>query len=185
EFLAALPNRPEITPALKALTPAFTGLSSALQGLLLMMGATLRGEASAELFAVIADAPADTIAQALGVLANQHLVERVQRYGKPYYRLHPIAHTFAQTWLRGSGRLDGLQTRVRDAILTYAQQNSGSPDRLAAEMDNFLALARWAADSGDRDVANQLAVALAQAGDFVTSRGYIYELTLLRRLAAS
>ncbi len=184
-LLAALPKRPEITPPLKALTASFGTLTSTLQGLLLLLGATFRGEASAELFSLIAGAPEETINQILAALVNQQLVERFQRYGSPYYRLHPLTYTFAQTWLRGSGRLDGLQTKVRDAVLAYARKFSGSPDRLAAEMENFLAAAQWAADQGDRDVANQLAVVLMQAGDFVAARGYVYELLLLRRMAAS
>ena len=184
-FLAALPKRPGVTAPLLTLTASFGTLSNPLQGLLLLMGATFRGEASTELFSLIANAPEDTITQALGLLVQQHLVERFQRYGKAYYRLPMITYTFAQTWLRGSGRLEGLQAKVRDAVLAYARKYSGTPDRLAAEMDNFLATARWAADQGDRDVANQLAVALMQAGDFVNARGYVYELLLLRRLAAS
>ncbi len=184
-FLAALPKRPEVPPALLALTAAFGTLSSALQGLLLLMGATFRGEASPELFSLIAGAPEATITQALNGLAQQHLVERVERYGKPYYRLHPLTYTFAQSWLRGSGRLDGLQAKIRDAMLSYAHQFSAAPNRLAAEMDNFLAVSQWAADAGDREVANQLALTLMQAGDFVNGRGYVYELLLLRRLAAS
>ena len=185
EFLAALPKRPEVPPALLALTAAFGTLSSALQGLLLLMGATFRGEASPELFSLIAGAPEATITQALNGLAQQHLVERVERYGKPYYRLHPLTYTFAQSWLRGSGRLDGLQAKIRDAMLSYAHQFSAAPNRLAAEMDNFLAVSQWAADNGDRDIANRLALTLMQAGDFVNARGYVYELLLLRRLAAS
>ncbi len=185
QFLAALPKRAEVPPPLLALTAAFGTLSSALQGLLLLMGATFRGEASPELFSLIAGAPEATITQALNGLAQQHLVERIERYGKPYYRLHPLTYTFAQSWLRGSGRLDGLQAKIRDALLSYARQFSAAPDRLAAEMDNFLAVARWAADSGDRDVASQLALTLMQAGDFVNARGYVYELLLLRRMAAS
>ncbi len=185
QFLATLPKRPEVPPPLLALTAAFGTLSSALQGLLLLMGATFRGEASPELFGLIAGAPEATITQALNGLAQQHLVERIERYGKPYYRLHPLTYTFAQSWLRGSGRLDGLQAKIRDALLTYARQFSAAPDRLAAEMDNFLAVARWAADANDREIANQLAMTLMQAGDFVNTRGYVYELLLLRRLAAS
>ena len=184
-FLAALPKRPGITAPLLTLTASFGTLSNPLQGLLLLMGATFRGEASTELFSLIANAPEDTITQAISLLVQQHLVEKIERYGKPYYRLHVIAHTFAQTWLRGSGRLEGLQAKVRDAVLAYARKYSGTPDRLAAEMENFLATASWAADQGDRDVANQLAVVLMQAGDFVNARGYVYELLLLRRLAAS
>lgn len=185
EFLAALPKRPGITPPLLTLTASFGALTNPLQGLLLLMGATFRGEASAELFSLIANQPEDTVAQALNLLAQQHLVERFERYGKPYYRLHPITYTFAQTWLRGSARLEGLQSRVRDAVLAYAGRYSGAPDRLAAEMDNFLATARWSAEQGDRDIANRLTVGLMQAGDFVTARGYVYELLLMRRLAAS
>ncbi|MFN8450862.1 MAG: tetratricopeptide repeat protein [Anaerolineae bacterium] len=185
EFLAALPKRPGIAPSLLALTASFSGLTNPLQGLLLLMGATFRGEASAELFSLIANQPEDTITQALNLLVQQHLVDRFQRYGRPYFRLHPITYTFAQTWLRGSGRLEGLQNRVRDAVLAYAGRFSASPERLAAEMDNFLAAARWSADQGDRDVANRLTVGLMQAGDFVSGRGYVYELLLMRRLAAS
>lgn len=184
-FLASLPKRPDATPPLLALTASFSGLANPLQGLLLLFGATFRGEASAELFSLIANAPEGTVNQALSLLTQQHLVERFQRYGKPYYRLHTITQTFAQTWLRGSGRLEGLQNKVRDAILAYAHKYSGAPDRLAAEMDNMLAAAQWAADQGDREVANQLVVTLMQAGDFVKARGYVYELLLLRRLAAS
>ncbi len=185
EFLASLPKRPGIAPPLLTLTASFGTLPNPLQGLLLLMGATFRGEASSELFSLIANAPEETITQALNALAQQHLIERFQRYDKPYYRLHPLAHTFAQTWLRGSGRLEGLQNRVRDAVLAYARKNSANHDRLAAEMDNFLAASRWAADQGDRDIANQLVALLMQAGDFVNARGYVYELLLLRRLAAS
>ncbi|MCC6804925.1 MAG: ATP-binding protein [Anaerolineae bacterium] len=185
QFLAALPKRPGIAPPLLTLTASFSSLTNPLQGLLLLMGATFRGEASTELISLIANQPEDSITQALNLLVQQHLVERFQRYGRPYYRLHPITFTFAQTWLRGSARLDGLQNRVRDAILAYAGRYSTSPERLAAEMENFLAAARWAADKGDRDVANRLTAGLMQASEFVTGRGYVYELLLLRRLGAS
>lgn len=185
QFLASLPKRPGITPPLLTLTASFGALSNALQGLLLLMGATFRGEASTELISLIANQPEDSITQALNLLVQQHLIERFQRYGRSYYRLHPITFTFAQTWLRGSARLDGLQNRVRDAILAYAGRYNTSPERLAAEMDNFLAAARWAADKGDRDVANRLTAGLMQASEFVTGRGYVYELLLLRRLGAS
>ncbi|MEP7291416.1 MAG: tetratricopeptide repeat protein [Chloroflexota bacterium] len=184
-FLSVLPKRADAPPSLLTLTASFSTLPNPLQGLLLLMGASFRGEASAELFSLIANAPEDSVTQGLTLLAQQNLVERFQRYGKPYYRLHSVTHTFTQTWLRGSNRLEGLQTRVRDAVLAYVRKYSGTPERLAAEMENFLAAARWSAERGDRDVANQLAVALMQAGDFVKTRGYVYELLLLHRLAAS
>lgn len=184
-FLASLPKRADVSPSLLTLTASFGTLPNPLQGLLLLMGATFRGEASSELFSIIANAPEDSVTQGLTRLVQQNLIERFTRYGRPYYRLHPITHTFAQTWLRGSNRLDGLQAKVRDALLAYTRKYSDSPDRLAVEMENFLAAARWAADNKDRDVANQIAIALMQAGDFVKARGYVYELLLLNRLAAS
>lgn len=184
-FLASLPKRADVSPSLLTLTASFGTLPNPLQGLLLLMGATFRGEASGELFSLIANAPEDSVTQGLARLVQQNLVERFQRYGRAYYRLHPITHTFAQTWLRGSNRLEGLQAKVRDAVLAYIRKYSSSPDRLAAEIENFLATARWAVENKDRDVANQIALALMQAGDFVKARGYVYELLLLNRLAAS
>lgn len=191
EFLAALPQTPgaTVTPQLLALTASFRGLNNALQGLLLVLGATFTGAASAEMISLIGSAPQETITQALTMLVQRQLVERIYRYGQPYYRLHPITHAFTQSWLRGSNRLETLQDKVRDSVLEYARKystaDSTAYDRLAAEMDLIVATARWSAESGNRDVANQLAVALMQAGDFVNERGYVYELLNVRRLAAS
>src|SRR5690606_21445340 len=172
-----------------ALTASFRGLNNALQGLLLVLGATFTGAASAEMISLIGSAPQETITQALTMLVQRQLVERIYRYGQPYYRLHPITHAFTQSWLRGSNRLETLQDKVRDSVLEYARKystaDSTAYDRLAAEMDLIVATARWSAESGNRDVANQLAVALMQAGDFVNERGYVYELLNVRRLAAS
>jgi tetratricopeptide (TPR) repeat protein len=173
---------------LLALTASFRTLNNALQGLLLMLGATINGSASAELLSLISGAPQPTIEQAMTLLAQRHMVEIADCYGQPLYRLHPITHTFTQPLLRGSGRLDALRAKVRDTLLAYARAHaSGSPadsDRLAAEMENFLAVAAWSVENGDRDIANQLAVALMQAGDFINERGYFYELMSMRRLAA-
>ena len=190
-FLAAIPQTPgaTVTPQLLALTASFRALNNALQGLLLVLGATPTGAASAEMIGLIGNAPQETITQALNMLVHRHLVERIYRYGEPYYCLHQITHTFAQSWLRGSHRLETLQSKVRDSVLEYARKYSSSrehaPDRLAAEMDLIHATAREAADTGDRETANQLAIALMQAGDFVNMRGYVYELLSIRRLAAS
>jgi tetratricopeptide (TPR) repeat protein len=113
----------------------------------------------------------------------------VYRYGSPYYQLHPLVLTLTQSLLRGRARLDSQQKKVCDSVLVYAQKfadgTSDSHDRLAADMDLFLAAAHWAAEQGDRDVAHSLSLALVQAGDFVSARGYVYELLLLRRLGAS
>jgi tetratricopeptide (TPR) repeat protein len=191
EFLASLPQTPgtTVTPQLLALTSSFRALNNALQGLLLVLGATFTGSASVEMVSLIGSAPQETITQALNMLVQRQLVERIYRYGEPYYRLHSITHAFAQSWLRGSNRLESLQDKVRDSALEYARKYSSADetaqDRLAAEMDLIVATGRWSAESGNRDTANQLAAALMQAGDFVNTRGYVYELLSLRRLAAS
>lgn len=183
--LTQIPGYNTADPTLVALTAAFRTLNSALQGLILMMGATFTRQASTELLSAVGNAPQDTIQQVMGLLSQQFLVEKIQRYGAPYYRLHEITYSFAQTWLRGSQRLEGLQTKMRDAVLAYAKKysDSGSYDKLAAEADTFVALAEWAAEQNDRDTANQLILTLTQAGDFINQRGYLYELLRLRRLA--
>ncbi len=187
--LTQIPGYNTADPILLALTAAFRSLNNALQGLILMMGVTFTRQASTELVSAISGAPQDTIQQVMNVLANQNLVERFMRYGAPYYRLHEVVYGFAQTSLRTSGRLEGLQSKLRDAALTYAKKYSNadtaSHDKLAAEMDLLMAVAAWSADNNDRDTANQLIVTLTQAGDFIQERGYRYELLRLRKLATS
>ena len=171
-----------------ALTASFRSLNGALQGLLLMLGATFRGAASAELISMVSSAPTDSIQQAMNILSQLRLVESTQRYGAFYYRLHPLTHRFAQTWLRGSNRLDELQTKVRDSTLDYAQKYSAdTPDahnKLALEMENLLATAQWDAEKDNRDTATQLVNVITQAGDFVGSRGYLFESLQLRALSS-
>lgn len=191
QFMQALPvgQSATVNAQLLALTVAFRMLPNALQGLLLVMGATPRGGASAELLELIANASEETVSSAMGQLVQRQLVYRANRYGAAYYSLHPIIYTFSQTWLKGAGKLRDLQTKVLDSILIYARKHSHPEsedhDRLAAEMDTILASAQAASDTGDKHAANQLAAALAQAGDFITSRGYTYEHEQLRRLATT
>ena len=167
---------------LAALTVSYRSLNNALQGLLLMLGATFRGEASAQLLSVVGGVPLASIAQAMTVLSQLYLVEQFTRYGEMYYRVHPFVHRFAQTWLKGSNRLQGLQTKVRDGLLTYAQQHAQARnfDKLAMEMQSFVAAALFDSEKGERETANQLVVSLTQADDFVQERGYVYELLRLR-----
>lgn len=171
-------------PSTTALTASFSPLNGALQGIVLIMGAILTGQASSELLSMIGGAPVESVQQAMNVLVGLKLVERSQRYGTPYYRLHAIAQAFSQERLRTSDRLSGLQDKIRDTIVAYVQKYSSESDehynKLATEMDNVLAIARWAARQGQRDVANQLVVSLTQTGDFVSERGYVYELLQLR-----
>lgn len=188
QFLGALPQQAGLSAQLLALSAAFRALNGALQGLMFVLGATFKGEATAQLLSLIGGAPVQAIEQAMSMLSQRHLVSQFKRGGVLYYRMHPITHSFMQPVLRGSNKLDALQAKTRDALLQYTQTygDADNPDftRLAAEMENLLAAARWAVDQGNRDFANQLAAALMQAGDFVNSAGYVHELLILRKLAA-
>lgn len=170
-----------------ALTASYRSLNQALQGLLLMLGATLRGEGSSAFLSMVGGVPQANIDQAMTILSQLFLVEKFDRHGESYYRLHPFVHSFLETWLRGSNRMDGLRGKIKDTIRKYIQHYSETPDayiRLATEMDNFIATARWAADNGDHDLANAIVVALTQADDFIQSEGYMYELLLLRAIGS-
>ena len=169
-------------PAKLALTISFAALNSALQGVLLMMGAVRSGAATAELLSMVSGAPAEQINQAVQMLSGLRLVERTTRAGQPYFRLHPLTQRYAEERLQASGRLDGLREKVRDKLVEYAQhyRDGSAPDKLAAEMENFVALARYAQQHGDRDISSKLVIALSQAGSFVTDRGFVYDLMQIR-----
>jgi tetratricopeptide (TPR) repeat protein/energy-coupling factor transporter ATP-binding protein EcfA2 len=169
-------------PAKLALTISFAALNSALQGVLLMMGAVQSGAATAELLSMVSGAPVEQINQAVQMLSGLRLVERTTRAGQPYFRLHPLTQRYAEERLQASGRLDGLREKVREKLVEYAQhyRDGSAPDKLAAEMDNFVALARHAQQHGDRDISSKLVIALSQAGSFVTDRGFVYDLMQIR-----
>lgn len=173
------------SPATVALAASFGPLNGALQGIILIMSAVPTGAASAELLSMVGGAPVESVAQVMNLLVSLKWVERATRYGAPYYQMHPLAQAFALERLRTSDRLKGLQDKLRDTVVAFVQKyniagDADSQGRLAAEMANVLAIAREAAGEGQRDVANQLVVALTQGGDFVSRRGYVYELLQLR-----
>ncbi|MEO8607964.1 MAG: tetratricopeptide repeat protein [Chloroflexota bacterium] len=184
-----IPSSAGATPQLLALTIGFRTLNNALQGIMLVLGATFSGGASLELLSAMSGAQPEVVDQVMTSLAANHFVERIERYDAPYYRLHEITYSFAQTWLRGSNRLEALQAKVRDNLLEYTKKYSvDSPDahnRLAAEMDQILGVAKWCADQGEREKVNDLVVGLTQAGNFIHERGYLYELLQLRQMASS
>ncbi len=172
-----------------ALTTSFRTLTGALQGLLLMMGATFNGRVSSQLLSLVSGAPHESVVQAMNILAQLSLIGRTRRYGEFYYVMHPITHEFAQDSLEKSNRLDELQTKVLSAVLSYARQHSqddeASQNKLAAEMDTFIASAHFAAEEGKREVISEMVTALRGAGDFVDERGYLYEVLELRKLSGT
>jgi tetratricopeptide (TPR) repeat protein len=171
------------------LTVSFSKLNGALQGLLLMMGATFEGRISGQLLSMVSGAPMDSIQQAANILSQLYMVERSQRYGYPYYSLHPLTLNFAQAGLRRSNKLEDLQKKVRDSLLDYLRlygENTTEHDnRVAAEMDTVMATARWASQNGENELVSELVNILTQHGDFVKTRGYLYDLLRLRGMTGS
>jgi tetratricopeptide (TPR) repeat protein len=185
-YAKALQSLPLGNPATNALTLAYKMLNpNALQGLLLTLGMSFNGQASAELMSMMASAPQEAIVKFMDVLVAQNLVIRTLRYGEPYYTLHPITIDFVRSVLRD--QLDAQQTKAAVLLMQYALKHSANPngEKLAAEMDNFLALAKWAADKGDAQTAYKLAEALNNAADFVQAHGYTYEVSRISELGSS
>jgi len=176
-------------PSRMALTVSFGALNSALQGVVLMLGAIHTGGGSLDLLHLVTGAPVDSLQQALNGLTKLRLVEAGARNGKPHFRLHSVMRRFCLERLQTMGRFDPLREKVRDSLVSFAQdQKAGDPaayNRLSAEMDNFVALAREAQANGNRDLSSKLVIALNQAGDFVTTRGYPHELSLIRGVGAA
>ncbi len=176
-------------PSRMALTLSFGALNSALQGVVLMLGAIHTGGGSLDLLHLVTGAPVDSLQQALTGLTRLRLVESGTRNGKPHFRLHSVMRRFCLERLQTTGRFDSLRGKVRESLVSFAQDqkagDSAAYNRLSAEMDNFVALAREAQATGNRDLSSKLIIALNQAGDFVNARGYVHELTLIRGVGAA
>ena len=183
ELLDSLDNRGTIA----ALTASYRSLNQRLRDLLLAVGGTLRGEGSAAFLSQVSGVTAASFDQAMTILSRLFLVDRFQRYDEPYYRLHPLVHDFLKTWSQNVNSIDLIRSDIKDAIRGYLATYSQSPDanrRLAAEMDNFIATAYWAAEHGDRGLAADIGAVLSQQDDFVQSAGYNYEFSFLQAISA-
>jgi tetratricopeptide (TPR) repeat protein len=184
--LAQIATSVGTNPATIALTASFAALNGALQGVVLVLSAMFGAEASGELLSMVAGAPEDSIHQAMNMLVGLRLVERTYRHLKPYYRLHMLTQAFAQERLKASDRLDALQQKALEQAAAYAAKYAASPEsqnKLALEVDNLLAAARWAAAHDKRDLTGQIAGALAST--FAGERGYHYEVATLRASGGS
>lgn len=169
---------------MSAIALSYRSLNNALQGLILMLGATFKGQASVDFISAVSGVPEAGIAQAMTVLSQLYLVEKFDVYGKPYYRMHPKVYEFAQAALTGKNQLEALQQKVHDTVLTYAEANQDNAQNLAKEMDNFIAAALWASDNGNRDTANKLVSLLTDADDLIQEQGYVYEMLTLRNIGS-
>jgi|GEM_PF-335490 len=182
--VAARTEASDVSLVMIALNASYRSLTGALQGLLLMLGATFKGEASAPLLSKVSGVPQESIDQAMTVLSQLYLVERFTQADTHVYRLHPLTLRFVRELLAGKNQLESLQTKVRDTLAAYAREHSTSRRedhvRLALELRAILAAALWSSDRGQRDVSMSFFQSLMQAGDFVQAGGYVYEVALLR-----
>jgi tetratricopeptide (TPR) repeat protein len=167
-----------------AIALSYRSLNASLQGLILMLGASFRGEASVDFLAAASGVPEEGIHQAMNILSQLYLVELFDRAGKPYYRLPSKVHEFATAALEGKNQLATLQKKIHDTALSYVRANISKPQNIAKEIDNLIAAAQWAANNGDRTTANQLVTSLSEANDFVQDGGYVYELLSLRAIGS-
>ncbi len=175
-------------PDTTAVAISYRALHNALQGLILVLGAMPRSAASAELLSMASGTAPEVIDQTINILSQLYLVERFTRYGQSYYRLHKLVAEYAIRTLRGSNRLEALQETVRRVLMTYVEKYSTpgqvEHDRLAAEMDNIMAMAEQTSREGDKATANRLVSLLLRADDFFKERGYLHELLTLRDLGS-
>ncbi|MCY4017982.1 MAG: tetratricopeptide repeat protein [Chloroflexi bacterium] len=183
--LAALLEEHDSQADSAALAASFDALNPRLRDLLGQLGATPRGEASISFLRLLSDMPVSAIDQSMTILSRLFLVERFQRLDETCYRMHPLVHEFVQSRSAEEDRLDDSREDVKTAVGDYLTAHSAGPDalvRLVSELDNLIAIAAWAADNGDRDVAGRVAEALSSVDSLVDEAGYAYELALLESL---
>ena len=181
DALADADNQTDIA----ALNATFNALNSRLQDLLLMLGATALGQASITILAMRNKLSAAAIDQSMTILSRLFLVERFQRCDEAHYRVHPLVHSFLQDKADESERLDDLRQGNVGAVSEYLNTYRDSPDaakRLICELESLIATAKRAADSGDGDLAGEIAAALEAVDGLVDDAGYAYELKLLESL---
>ena len=175
-------------PDTTAVAISYRALNNALQGLVLMLGAMPRAEASTDLLSMASGVSSDIIDQAVTILSQLYLIEKFTRYGQGYYRLHRLVADYAVRTLKGSNRLESLQNTVKNVLMNYVDKYSTTGevnhDHLAAEMDTIMAIAETSSQQGDRTIASRLVTSLVRADDFFKERGYLHDLLTLRDLSS-
>ncbi len=185
ETLAAALESQDNDAVLAALSISFGGLNDRLRELLLFLSATIKGEASVAYLNLLSGIAAESIDMSMTILSRLFLVERFQRAGEAYYRLHPLAHGFLQDWALERDRLEALRADIVDTSRDYVDVHGQADDavqRMLTEFDNLLAAAEWAADNEDADLAADLAKAIAPLESQISAAGYRYEIARLHAI---
>ena len=170
-----------------ALSISFGGLNDRLRDLLLFLGATLRGEASAAFLNMLSGIAVDSIDMSMTILSRLFLVERFQRAGAPYYRLHPVVATYLKDWALERQRLDALRADIMDTTRDYLDAQLNMEDALQlllVEMDNLIATASWAHAQAGPELAADMLDTLSPLEEALREAGYGYELSRLAAIRA-
>ena len=152
DTLAEALDSHEDQAAMAALSISFGGLNERLRDLLLFLCATTRGEASVAFLNLLSGIATESIDMSMTILSRLFLVERFQRLGQAYYRLHPLARDFLRDWALERDRLDGLRVDIVDTTRDYLDVHQGTDDffmRLMLEMENLIATTEWAAQNDE------------------------------------
>ena len=171
--------------AMAALRISFDGLNERLRDLLLFLCATMRGEASVAFLNLLSGIAAESIDMSMTILSRLFMVERFQRLGEAYYRLHPLAHEFLKDWALERERFDALRADIVDTSRDYLDVHGKTDDvimRLVIEIDNLIATAAWAAQNQDMDLAADIAESLVPLAGLLAAEGYNYELMRLHAI---
>ena len=171
--------------ALAALSISFAGLNERLRDLLLFLCATMRGEASVAFLNLLSGIAAESIDMSMTILSRLFMVERFQRLGEAYYRLHPLVCDFLKDWALERDRFDGLRADIVDSTRDYLDVHGQTDDvimRLVIEMENLIATAEWAARNEDAELAGDIAATLAPLETRLKAEGYGYELMRLHAI---
>ena len=185
ETVAAALKSHDDKVAMAMLDISFEGLNERLRDLLLFLCATVRGEASVAFLNLLSGIATESIDMSMTILSRLFLVERFQRAGEAYYRLHPLVRDFLMDWALERDRLDALRADILDTSRDYLDVHGRSDDaviRILTEIESLLAAASWAAQADDADLAGDLAEAIAPLEGLIAAEGYNYELLRLHAL---
>ncbi len=168
-----------------ALSISFDGLNERLRDLLLFLSATVQGGASVAYLNLLSGIATESIDMSMTILSRLFLVERFQRAGEAYYRLHPVIHGFLQDWALERDRFDALRADIVDTSRDYVDVHGRSEDaaiRLVTEFENLLAAAEWAVQNYDPELAADLSEAIQPLEGLIAAEGYRYELMRLHAI---
>ncbi|NLX12017.1 MAG: hypothetical protein GXY36_20405 [Chloroflexi bacterium] len=187
DFLQRMADTPvaDTSGPMRALQTAYRLLSPQLQGLVLLLGSSFSGGASAELLSDTGGAPQKVMLAAMRQLIVHGFV--VERFGgEPYFAMHELVQSLAQAFLRGKHQLDSMQARHLKGLLTYveryARENTSTGFyRLLLERPNLLAAGDYLARSGQTEQLEKLIEQLDRIDglDIAPAPGFGPEITLL------